>query len=62
MSDRFSQVGDPPLPEDHATSPDEADLLARIAQQRSSRRQFIKGVIASGAAISAAGYVFGGAG
>jgi aerobic-type carbon monoxide dehydrogenase small subunit (CoxS/CutS family) len=60
MSDRSPEVGEPPLAEDHASSPEEADLLVQVAQQRASRRQFIKGVIASGAAISSAGYVFGG--
>ncbi|MBN1237903.1 MAG: (2Fe-2S)-binding protein [Gammaproteobacteria bacterium] len=33
---------------------------AALASRRSTRRQFIKGVIASGAAVSGAGYVFGG--
>jgi aerobic-type carbon monoxide dehydrogenase small subunit (CoxS/CutS family) len=32
--------------------------LAKIASKASSRRQFIKGVIASGAAVSSAGYLF----
>ncbi len=35
-------------------------LLGAIGRAGASRRQFIKGVIASGAAVSSAGYVFGG--
>ena len=61
MSDR--------IPHDDAVAPssreqeaadDDPGVLTRVAQQRSSRRAFIKGVIASGAAVSTAGYVFGG--
>lgn len=58
MSDR--------IPEDvgargqEAIDDPEPGLLEQVAQRRSSRRQFIKGVIASGAAVSAAGYAFGG--
>jgi aerobic-type carbon monoxide dehydrogenase small subunit (CoxS/CutS family) len=37
-------------------------LLSEVARKRSSRRTFIKGVIASGAAVSAAGYLFRGPG
>ena len=33
---------------------------AALASRRGTRRQFIKGVIASGAAVSGAGYLFGG--
>jgi aerobic-type carbon monoxide dehydrogenase small subunit (CoxS/CutS family) len=63
MSDRIPHVGDPRACEENATaSDDETGVMQRVAGQRSSRRQFIKGVIASGAAISSAGYVFGGAG
>lgn len=36
--------------------------ITGLAHARVSRRDFIKGAIASGAAVSAAGYVFGGAG
>lgn len=36
--------------------------ITELARARVSRRDFIKGAIASGAAVSAAGYVFGGAG
>ncbi len=36
--------------------------ITEIARARMSRRDFIKGAIASGAAVSASGYVFGGAG
>jgi aerobic-type carbon monoxide dehydrogenase small subunit (CoxS/CutS family) len=43
---------------DHEAVDDEPGVLARVAQQRSTRRSFIKGVIASGAAVSAAGYLF----
>jgi len=42
---------------DHEAA-DDPGVLARVAQQRSTRRAFIKGVIASGAAVSAAGYLF----
>jgi aerobic-type carbon monoxide dehydrogenase small subunit (CoxS/CutS family) len=35
-------------------------LLAEVGRSRASRRKFIKGVIASGAVVSSAGYVFGG--
>lgn len=62
MSDRFPHDGDPPVPADGTTAGDGPDLLRRVAERRSSRRSFIKGVIASGAAVSAAGYVFGGMG
>jgi len=36
--------------------------ITELARARISRRDFIKGAIASGAAVSAAGYVFGGTG
>ena len=39
---------------------DEGDVLGTIGRVGASRRQFIKGVISSGAAVSSAGYVFGG--
>ena len=39
---------------------DDAGVLGAIGRQGTSRRQFIKGVIASGAVVSSAGYVFGG--
>ncbi len=39
---------------------DDGGVLADIGRSRASRRKFIKGVIASGAAVSSAGYVFGG--
>jgi aerobic-type carbon monoxide dehydrogenase small subunit (CoxS/CutS family) len=61
MSDRIPKddaVGRPAR--EHEAGDDEPGVLARVAQQRSSRREFIKGVIASGAAVSTAGYVFGG--
>ncbi len=35
-------------------------LLSETARKRTSRRTFIKGVVASGAAVSAAGYLFRG--
>ena len=61
MSDRIPQSNGVVRPaRDHEAMDDEPGVLTRVAQQRSSRRQFIKGVIASGAAISSAGYVFGG--
>jgi aerobic-type carbon monoxide dehydrogenase small subunit (CoxS/CutS family) len=40
----------------------EPGLVTELVRSRASRREFIKGVIASGAAVSAAGYVFGGLG
>jgi len=41
----------------------EADgVLGAVGRTGTSRRQFIKGVIASGAVVSSAGYVFGGLG
>jgi aerobic-type carbon monoxide dehydrogenase small subunit (CoxS/CutS family) len=39
---------------------DDGGALAELGRSRASRRKFIKGVIASGAAVSSAGYVFGG--
>jgi len=39
---------------------DDGGMLADLGRSRASRRKFIKGVIASGAAVSSAGYVFGG--
>ncbi|HEY5624671.1 MAG TPA: (2Fe-2S)-binding protein [Gammaproteobacteria bacterium] len=39
---------------------DAGGMLAEVGRTRASRRKFIKGVIASGAAVSSAGYVFGG--
>jgi aerobic-type carbon monoxide dehydrogenase small subunit (CoxS/CutS family) len=60
MSDRIPQDDDVvrSARADEAVD-DDPGVLARVAQQRSSRREFIKGVIASGAAVSAAGYLFG---
>ena len=43
----------------HTTSVLEPGTLASLARTPSSRRQFIKGVIASGAVASSAGFVFG---
>jgi aerobic-type carbon monoxide dehydrogenase small subunit (CoxS/CutS family) len=61
MSDRIPEDDAVDRPaRDHEAADDDPGLLARVAQQRSSRRDFIKGVIASGAAVSTAGYVFGG--
>ena len=37
---------------------DEGGVLGSIGRTGASRRQFIKGVIASGAVVSSAGYVF----
>jgi len=55
MSDKnpIIGVGEPPH------SQDDAGPLARLAATASSRRQFIKGVIASGAVASSAGFIFG---
>jgi len=39
---------------------DSGGLLASVGRTGASRREFIKGVIASGAVVSSAGYVFGG--
>ena len=39
---------------------DTGGLLASVGRTGTSRREFIKGVIASGAVVSSAGYVFGG--
>ena len=36
--------------------------LAALARKKATRRAFIKGVVASGAAVSSAGYLFRGAG
>jgi aerobic-type carbon monoxide dehydrogenase small subunit (CoxS/CutS family) len=59
MSDRIPEDDDVARPaRNHEAADDEPGVLARVAQQRSSRRAFIKGVIASGAAVSAAGYLF----
>jgi aerobic-type carbon monoxide dehydrogenase small subunit (CoxS/CutS family) len=61
MSDRIPQDDAVDRPaRDHEAADEDPGVLTRVAQQRSSRRQFIKGVIASGAAVSTAGYVFGG--
>ena len=62
MSDRIPEDNVVGLARDHEADDDQPGALSRIAQHRSSRRQFIKGVIASGAAVSSAGYVFGGLG
>jgi aerobic-type carbon monoxide dehydrogenase small subunit (CoxS/CutS family) len=59
MSDRIPEDDDVARPARDHEAVDEPGVLARVAQQRSSRRAFIKGVIASGAAVSAAGYLFG---
>jgi aerobic-type carbon monoxide dehydrogenase small subunit (CoxS/CutS family) len=60
MSDRIPQDDDVvrSARDDEAVD-DDPGVLTRVARQRSSRREFIKGVIASGAAVSAAGYLFG---
>jgi len=39
---------------------DDGGVLSEVGRSRATRRKFIKGVIASGAAVSSAGYVFGG--
>jgi aerobic-type carbon monoxide dehydrogenase small subunit (CoxS/CutS family) len=62
MSDRISEDDVVGAARDDEAGSDQSGALSRIAQHRSSRRQFIKGVIASGAAVSSAGYVFGGLG
>lgn len=41
---------------------EDQNLLTKVGRTRVSRRNFIKGAIASGAAVSAAGYVFRGPG
>lgn len=45
-----------------AQDPEWVMPVAQIAETQTTRREFIKGVIASGAAVSAASYVFRGAG
>ena len=42
----------------HEERPQESNLLSKVAQTKASRRAFIKGVIASGAAMGASGYLF----
>ncbi len=53
--DRSDGLGDVLVEEGRA-------LLSETARKRTSRRTFIKGVVASGAAVSAAGYLFRGPG
>lgn len=62
MSDRNPRDLEHELPEAAGEPADSAGVVGQVARSRTSRRQFIKGVIASGAAISAAGYAFGGLG
>ncbi len=47
---------------DVADTREEPSLLAEVAETPTSRRDFIKGVIVSGAAVSAAGFAFRGGG
>ena len=54
MSDNTSDRGSGPFPEPRY---DQGSVTALVSKA-TSRRQFIKGVIASGAAVSAAGYLF----
>lgn len=42
----------------HDLQSQESNLLSRVAQTKATRRAFIKGVIASGAAMGASGYLF----
>lgn len=52
-----------PKPDSAAAAPEAAgprDVLAAVTGAKSSRRQFIKGVIASGAVVSTSAYLFGG--
>ncbi len=64
----MSEIDYPVLPVYQQAEPDPADerdgpsLFAEVAETPTSRRDFIKGVIASGAAVSAAGLAFRGAG
>jgi aerobic-type carbon monoxide dehydrogenase small subunit (CoxS/CutS family) len=51
-------VCDVHVPDDH--QPDEGGPLTEIVRAKSTRRNFIKGVIASGATLGAAGYLFRG--
>jgi aerobic-type carbon monoxide dehydrogenase small subunit (CoxS/CutS family) len=48
------------FPEPKYDTADPAGALDRVASAKASRRQFIKGVIASGAAVSGAGFLFAG--
>ena len=59
MTDEKTLVSgiDIPVP---APPADGGGVLGAIGRVGASRRQFIKGVISSGAAVSSAGYVFGG--
>ena len=56
MTDSNILSSDWPQPQ-HGES--QTDVLDSLARTPSSRRQFIKGVIASGAVASSAGFVFG---
>jgi aerobic-type carbon monoxide dehydrogenase small subunit (CoxS/CutS family) len=55
MADKNPIIGVGELPH----SQDENGPLARLTSAATSRRQFIKGVIASGAVASSAGFIFG---
>jgi aerobic-type carbon monoxide dehydrogenase small subunit (CoxS/CutS family) len=52
----------PPEPRYDSGAAAAGGAVAALGRSRASRRSFIKGVIASGAAVSSAGYVFGGLG
>ncbi len=58
MTDKSNRNG--AYPEPKFDRPNEQGALTAVQSARASRRQFIKGVIASGAAVSGAGVLFGG--
>mgnify|MGYP001172186855 FL=1 len=61
MTDEKTLASDVELP-GMESQLDDGGVLGAIGRKAASRRQFIKGVIASGAVVSSAGYVFGGLG
>ena len=61
MTDEKTLASDVELPGMESQLAD-GGVLGAIGRKAASRRQFIKGVIASGAVVSSAGYVFGGLG
>jgi len=63
MTDKSFGTGGRSFPEpqyDHGAGDDSEGGLSQVVSAKASRRQFIKGVIASGATVSAAGMMFGG--
>jgi hypothetical protein len=58
MASSFDPKLEPDAPDQAATDGDAP--LASLARAKASRRQFIKGVIASGAVVSSTSFLFGG--